>query len=160
MALCSMFLPTGKLLSLIQSRSTILQSSIPKKAFPDYYRYSFSLKYMALCVLLNKHWFYKDEQSPCSQKPHHLTVKTDIDSYDYYHINTHMWWDDSLGILNQWLQWPLIQSQSATLYQSGFQQETKIAPDDSSDKTLLKRLLINVQAEHKVYGVSLIKVNV
>lgn len=45
---------------------------------------------MALCVLLNKHWFYKDEQSLCSQKPHYLTVKTDIDSYDYYHRDTHM----------------------------------------------------------------------
>ena len=45
--------------SMIQSRSNILQSSSPKKAFPDYYRYSFSLKsmafslnYMALYVLL------------------------------------------------------------------------------------------------------------
>ena len=160
MALCSMFLPTGKFLSLIQSRSTHASEFNSQESLPWLFRYSFSLKYMALCVLLNKHWFYKDEESPCSQKPHHLTVKTDIDSYDYYHRDTHMWLDDSLGILNQWLQWPLIQSQSATLYQSGFQQETKITPDDTSDKTLLKRLLINVQAEDKVYGVSLIEVNV
>ena len=37
-----------------------------------------------------KHWLYKDEENPGSQKPYHLTVETDNDSYDCYHRDTYM----------------------------------------------------------------------